>query len=800
MVNEKSPIPDEESTDLAPLDEPVGQQVGPYRLLEKLGEGGMGEVWRAEQDTPRRQVAVKVIKRGMDTKQVIARFEVERQALALMDHPYIARVYDAGETPEGRPYFAMELVRGEPITTYCDRNCLRTRERLELFSLVCEGVQHAHHKAIIHRDLKPSNVLVTVGDEDAPGPKIIDFGVAKATNQHLTERTLFTELGQLIGTPEYMSPEQAEMTGTDIDTRTDVYSLGVLLYELLAGALPFDPKELRRGGLLEIQRRIREEEPPKPSTRVSRLGDTSTRVAAQRNTESSALVRRLQGDLDWIVIKSLEKDRTRRYASASDLAADIARHLAHQPIDARPPSASYRSLKFVRRHRLGVAAAAAVVLALIVAVVGTSAGLVRARAEAERANNEARTAKAVVHFLISSFRDADPQHSRSGEVTARDILAAGRERIEDEFGEEPEVRAPLLAAMGGAYGGLQDFEEAEPLLLEALRLQEERLGPDHPDLVSTLHDLADAVGYGGKGGDAVSLHERALRIQEETHGPDHPVVADSLLRLSLFGHFPDREERLQRAISIHEAQTPPLSVERAGALSALGDFYSDAGRLEESERAYEEAILLLEKARGNDAMELVEPLTMLGGIQANQGKTEEGLALSRRALSIAELVRGADHPYTAWARHIVAVALHRMGEYEEAESLYRQVLDIVEATFAPASLFKLTALVNIGLVYMDQGELEQANEVFQRTHTLLVETRGEKSPRLSDLRSQWGLLHLMAGRPEEAKRLFALAFRGSRRLSDPSLKPAIEAYAQLLRDSGRLSEAEALLGRMKEAQ
>jgi non-specific serine/threonine protein kinase/serine/threonine-protein kinase len=326
----------------------------------------MGEVWLAEQTHPvRRQVALKVIKAGMDTAQVVARFEAERQALALMDHPAIATVYDGGSTPEGRPYFAMEHVKGEAITTYCDRQRLTTQARLELFMQVCEGVQHAHQKGIIHRDLKPSNVLVTIQD-DHPVPKIIDFGVAKATAQHLTERTLYTELGVMIGTPEYMSPEQAEMGGLDIDTRTDVYALGVILYELLTGALPFDRKALRQAGFAEIQRKIREEEPPRPSTRITQHGPASTEAAANRHTEPRRLASELRGDLDRVTMRALEKDRTRRYQTANALAADVRHHLNNKPVAAGPPSTVYLATKFVRRHRFGVAAAATLVLLLVV--------------------------------------------------------------------------------------------------------------------------------------------------------------------------------------------------------------------------------------------------------------------------------------------------------------------------------------------------------------------------------------------------------------------------------------------------
>ena len=345
--------------------ERTGAIIGRYKLLEKIGEGGFGIVFMAEQIEPvQRKVALKIIKAGMDTKEVIARFEAERQAIALMDHPNIARALDAGATEAGRPYFVMELVRGIPITEYCDRNHLPTRERLQLFIKVCQAVQHAHQKGVIHRDLKPSNMLITEHDGE-PVPKVIDFGVAKALGQRLTEKTLFTAFHHLIGTPAYMSPEQAALSGLDIDTRADIYSLGVLLYELLTGVTPFDSDTLQQAGLDEVRRMVRETEPPKPSTRLQTLGDKLTEVAKRRDTEPAALSRLVRGDLDWIVMKCLEKDRKRRYETANGLAADVARHLDSEAVVARPPSNLYRFQKLVRRHRLGVAAVGAVAASLV---------------------------------------------------------------------------------------------------------------------------------------------------------------------------------------------------------------------------------------------------------------------------------------------------------------------------------------------------------------------------------------------------------------------------------------------------
>jgi len=366
-------LPEQPKATVVPITEKPGDRIGRYKLLQQIGEGGCGVVYMAEQTEPvRRRVALKVIKLGMDTKQVIARFEAERQALALMDHPNIAKVLDAGATDTGRPYFVMELVRGIKITEFCDEKSVPTADRLKLFTQVCQAIQHAHQKGVIHRDIKPSNILVTVND-GVPVPKIIDFGIAKATAGPLTDKTLFTAFEQFIGTPAYMSPEQAEMTSLDIDTRTDIYSLGVLLYELLTGRTPFDPSELLQSGLDEMRRTIREKEPDRPSTRLSTMAEGElTTVAKHRHTEAPRLIHLVRGDLDWIVMKCLEKDRTRRYETANGLASDIQRHLNNEPVVARPPSALYRIEKLVRRNRLAFTAAALVALALVLGIVAST--------------------------------------------------------------------------------------------------------------------------------------------------------------------------------------------------------------------------------------------------------------------------------------------------------------------------------------------------------------------------------------------------------------------------------------------
>ena len=395
------PTADFQNPNTSPITERAGDQIDRYKLLEQIGEGGFGVVYMAQQTEPvRRRVALKVIKLGMDTRQVVARFEAERQALALMDHPNIARVLDGGATDAGRPYFVMELVRGDPITQYCDREKLSTPDRLRLFQQVCNAIQHAHQKGIIHRDIKPSNVLVTVADGN-PLVKVIDFGIAKATNQELTEKTLFTEFRQLIGTPQYMSPEQAERSGVDIDTRSDIYSLGVLLYELLTGCTPISQQKLRSAQWNELQRLIVDEEPTKPSVLVTGLGNDGTDIAKRRATQVTTLGGSLKGDLDWIVMQALEKDRTRRYATSSQLSEDIQRYLTDQPVEASPPSVRYRLGKFAKRNQRKLAAAALALSLLLLGLIGTSVTSVWAMNEKQKSSASAERAKRAASMLGS---------------------------------------------------------------------------------------------------------------------------------------------------------------------------------------------------------------------------------------------------------------------------------------------------------------------------------------------------------------------------------------------------------------
>jgi serine/threonine protein kinase len=541
-----------------PLAEGPGSRIGPYKLLQEIGQGGMGVVYLAEQEKPvRRRVALKIIKPGMDTQQVVGRFEAERQALALMDHPSIAKVFDAGSTDTGRPYFVMELVKGVPITEYCDTVHLTPRERLELFIPVCQAIQHAHQKGIIHRDVKPSNVLVAMQD-GKPIPKVIDFGIAKATEQRLTERSLYTQHGAIIGTLEYMSPEQAEMSALDVDTRTDIYALGVMLYELLTGTTPLQRQKLREAGYAEILRRIREEEPPKPRTRLSESRDSLASISAQRRTEPTRLTKLLRRELDWIAMKAIEKDRTRRYETASAFARDIERYLNDEPVEAGPPSPSYRLRKYARKHRAALTTAGAFAgLLVVAAAVSTWQAYLatQARNEAQesykqsqlnetkakeqeaQARHSAAESEAVLKFfqdhVLSAARPEGQEGGLGKDVTIRKAIDAAAPKIAASFKDQPTVEASIRTVLGSTYYYLGEPSLAIRQFEHAGKLRLEKLGPDHADTLDSRNDLALAYWSAGRTAEAIELQEETLKRQAAKLGPDDPQTLASANNLAL---------------------------------------------------------------------------------------------------------------------------------------------------------------------------------------------------------------------------------------------------------------------------
>jgi tetratricopeptide (TPR) repeat protein len=643
------PIIDPEATvDASQFKEKPGTVIGRYKLLELIGEGGFGAVYMAEQEAPiRRKVALKIIKLGMDTKHVIARFEAERQALALMDHPNIARVLDAGATDTGRPYFVMELVKGIPITHYCDQNHLSTRQRLELFNLVCLAVQHAHQKGIIHRDIKPTNVLVTLHDGVAV-PKVIDFGIAKATSQRLTEKTLFTGFREFIGTPEYMSPDQAGFSGLDVDTRSDIYSLGVLLYELLTSTPPIDPKTLREASYGEMQRILRDEDPPMPSARLRALSDQGTPVSGVGKAEPVALSRLLRGDLDWIVMKALEKDRTRRYQTAHDLAVDVARHLRHEPVQAGPPRLGYKLAKFLRRNRTTAALAAVVLVACLIGLVRETMNYYQVRIERDaaresearavsaltQADAEATRSKRIADFLQSLLISADPDEAIGLDVDVDKVAATARE----VFGDDHATVAATLSSLAIQLQGTGDLDGAEPLLRESLRIWQNLYGEWNINVAVARSRLGRLLRIRGDTAEAERELRQSLAVFDML--PDSRSVAVALPLLELAdvlqnrGAYDEAEESIRESIRIREQYAPHQRFQIAISYNLLIRELLVAGKRSEIPPEIRKAMEVWQEALPQGSKSLASMATQFAGIMLQQQELDDAESLFMEALEV----------------------------------------------------------------------------------------------------------------------------------------------------------------------
>jgi serine/threonine protein kinase/Tfp pilus assembly protein PilF len=818
-----------------PTEKP-GDRIGRYKLLEQIGEGGCGVVYVAEQEEPvRRRVALKIIKLGMDTKQVIARFDAERQALAMMDHPNIAKIHDAGVTETGRPYFVMELVRGVKITDYCDQNHLASRERLDLFIQVCRAVQHAHQKGIIHRDIKPSNILVTLHD-GVPVPKVIDFGIAKATQGRLTDQTVFTAFEQFIGTPAYMSPEQAELSGLDIDTRSDIYSLGVLLYQLLTGTTPFDAKELLAKGLDEMRRTIREVEPVKPSTRLTQElsrtqgGKGEKGKGRSEAVSHSTLNHQLSTDLDWIVMKSLEKDRTRRYETANGLATDIARHLSNEPIVARPPSRLYRFQKTVQRNKLAFAAAAAIVSAVIMGLgastweylkerearrraVAAEQEQIRLREEADkaRANETAQRLKAeteaarstqVAQFMKDMLQGVGPGVALGRDTKLlREILDNTARRVNTEVTNQPEVRAELLFTVGEMYLKLGEFDRAAEALRESLRLRRLTFGETNKFVAASLHMLARIrVNRRGPNDyvEGEALVRQALAMRRMLLGEEHPEVADSL---AILAAALQNQGRRAEAEPIHRQA---LATRRkllhdhpdvASSLNNLALLLTDQGKLDEAERMLREAITLQRKLYGDEHYDVATSLRNLGNVLFKQGRLAEAEAAHRQALAMRRKFLPAEHSSVRDSINQLASVLDKEGKGAEAETLLREELAVQEKRLGvghPDLADLLGALAN---TLATQGKLDEAIALFSEALPLQRKLRGNSHVQVAYTASSLAGLLWRQGKLAEAEALYrgALAIQ-RRRPPDQyvSVESLVGWIVELSRAQGKDTTADSL--------
>ena len=732
----------------APSRESPGTRIGPYKLMEMLGEGGFGMVWLAERREPFVQrVALKIIKAGMDTKAVIARFEQERQALAVMDHPSVAKVLDAGMTAAGRPYFVMEHVAGEPITDYCDKHRLTIRQRLELFIPVCEAVQHAHHKGIIHRDIKPSNILVGVRD-DQPVPKVIDFGVAKAVSHTLTDKTIFTETGQLIGTPEYMSPEQAEMRGGDIDTRSDVYSLGAVLYELLTGEVPFESKILRGAGPEGIRKVIREQDPPKPSTRLTSMeADAVTVIAQQRRVERAELATQLRRELDWIPLKALRKDRTERYSSPADLARDIRNYLEGKPLEAGPESAAYRFKKLARRNKGLFAAVTSVAAALLIGVLGFAWQAHRIRIERDAAVAERAKAEAINGFVTEFLRSADPNQGGTQAMTIADAMMLALQTLDrGELKDQPGAVAGLLRTIATILNGNGKSVEAEAPAVRALEIERELHPGDHPDVAASLFALAEVRETLGQAKDAESLAEQSLLMRRRLFVGDHADVANSL--------------------------------------SQLGRICDFQGRFEEARTMHVQALEIRRRLFNGDHPDVAESLHAVALALDNAGRTPEAEPLYLQALQMRQRLYKGDHPAVAEALNDFAWVYVPTKRFAEAEALWVQSLEMNRRLFQGDHIEVVSGLLNVGYARRELGRLEEAEPPLIEALEMSRRLFPGDNPRVVTCLCSLAYLRHQMGRMAEARSEFDEALAMSRRLAPTG--SMLQSFALWTSGSARL--------------
>ncbi len=828
-------------TDLAPraphceviAEEKPGDRIGRYKILQKIGEGGCGIVFMAEQEEAvRRRVALKVIKLGMDTKAVIARFEAERQALARMEHPNLARGLDAGATAAGRPFFVMELVRGMRITDYCDQNNLSTEQRLELFIKVCQAIQHAHQKGVIHRDIKPSNILVTLHD-GAPVPKVIDFGIAKATQGRLTEQTLFTAFEQFIGTPAYVSPEQAEMSGLDIDTRSDIYSLGVLLYELLAGRTPFDTQELVQSGIDEMRRLIREQEPPRPSIRLRTLNDVDrTTVARRRGTDAPRLSLRLRGDLDWIVMRCLEKDRSRRYETANGLAMDLERHLQNEPVTARPPSTAYLFQKLVRRHRLAFGAGAAIVATIAVGfavstllflrerdalsrerdaltrareaetralheksraeVAAANEARLRAEAEAgeERAQNEATQRGKVAAVMTGTLGDIGRLVTSGGDRgKLREIIDQTAARKKDLV-DQPELAAGVDEALGGAYFRLGEYARAEALFVEALKLRRRSnaQSEDSPEVAQCLNYLGLVYSGQSRWTEAEQIHREALQLQQAHFGPRHAIVAETMSTLAWVlaqqAKLDEAENLFRLALALQREVHGQRHPHVATTLSRLGSVLTQEGRIVLAEETLREAHQINLQAFGRYSPEVAGTLNQLAvTVALDLPRLQQAIQLYREAFEIRERLARKDAPS---APPEMSRALEHFQSPGSPQVLTVADVTKLNADTSPASLRAMLA---------EPGSLAEVEAVLRDAQRYAEITYGKESWEEAFFLALSAWIMLEEGKYQEAEAVTrqSLAIRLKLRPDDWSTHHARHMLGAALAFQNRFQEAEPLL-------
>jgi len=770
--------------------EGVGSVIGRYKLLQQIGEGGCGVVWMAEQEEPvRRRVALKIIKLGMDTRSVIGRFEAERQALALMDHQNIAKVLDAGATETGRPYFVMELVGGTKITDYCEQNHFTIRQRLDLFIQVCHAIQHAHQKGVIHRDIKPSTVLVATQD-GVPVPKVIDFGIAKATQGRLTDDTVFTAFEQFLGTPAYMSPEQAQPAGLDVDTRSDIYSLGVLLYELLTGKTPFDAKELLAAGLEAMRRTIQEKEPPTPSTRLKQ--DTAARAATSDKSALRTPHSALDRDLDWIVMRCLEKDRGRRYETANGLAMDVERHLKNETVVACPPSTAYRFQKLVRRNKLPFAAAGVVSLSLLLGIGVSTWMYLKVRTEATKSQQVSR-------FLKDMLEGVGPSKALGRDTTMlKEILDKTAERIGRDLTNQPLAEIELRGILASTYRELGLFEQMDKMSADLLRITRATAGEESSETAEALYWVGSSQFLAGNYAQAETTLQQALAMQRRLLGNEHLSVAITLSHLaSVFrdlGKLPQAETASREALAITRKVAGNEHPEVITALNNLGNVLHAQNKLTEAETVHRDALALCRKLLGNDHPDVAIHLHNLASVLEDQ---EDNLpaaeAMHREALELQRKLLGNEHPQVAYSLGGLAGVLWSMGRLDEAITDLTEALLILRKCFGEEHPVVATALDQLASTLREQGKLGEAESLARQSLEMRRKLLGNEHEDVTISINSLSTILQQEGKLPEAEKLCSdrlLELRARPEFQDPQLATLLSSLGRTRLVARKFTEAE----------
>lgn len=810
-------------------------QIGPYRLVRKLGEGGMGQVWLAEQTAPlKREVALKLIRAGFCDDSLLQRFQAERQSLAIMSHPAIAKVFDAGATSEGQPYFVMEYVPGLPISDYCDAKKLKISERLELFVKVCEGVQHAHQKGIAHRDLKPANILV-IDVDGAPTPRIIDFGIAKNVLGQPVGETIFTNVGGFVGSPGYMSPEQADPNVMDVDTRTDVYSLGVLLYVLLTGLLPFDPKQWRDKPFHEMLRHLHEDDPVRPSTKVNTAEDTQTATAALRNTEPRQLVTLLRGDLDWITMKAIQKDRALRYGTPAELALDIQHYLRNEPITARPASTGYRLRKYVVRHRVAVGVAASLLILLVAFAVNQSVQLRRITHERDRADR-------VTDFMSGMFKISDPSEARGNAVTAREILDKASKEIDTGLSKDPELQTKMMDTMGSVYRNLGLYSQSQTLLSRSLDIKrsvlgarnretlftanrlastladagqlaeaekllrttvdEQRriLGPENRDTLGSMNNLATVLDEQGHYTDAEKLERQIIEIERRVLGPEHPDTLTAMSNLALDlgeeGGLSKHAEAEKLSRTVLDARRRVLGPDHPDTLRSMANLAEElqgqGGHDAEVDALLRSVIEIDRRIVGPEHPDTLRSISALGTALDREGKLPEAEQLQHDLLETDRRVLGATHTSTLRVMINLAATLHRERKLAEAERLERETIDLYKKKFGPENPDTLITMVNLSATLQDEGKLAEAEKMERDSLEIAPRVLGSEHPAIAVLMSNLAVILDKEGHQTASEKMYRETIDFDRRVyrpGDPRTALSIYNLAGLLARQGRREEA-----------